>query len=159
VKAALLCAGAAILAAATQPDDAEARSRRFAALVTAINAGDAPGVAALSRENDIMLMRGYAIIPAQDLIERLRGCTIASTRAPTIEGTSGTIRFSCPGRAARMALGPCDSGDLILGAIAKQGRLQLSLDELGTGQGACLPAPPAPPPPPTRPRSTAGNHG
>jgi|GEM_PF-5304935 len=155
-KSALLCAGAAMLAAATQPDDNEARGRRFTALLRAIGAGDAAAIAALSRENDIMLMRGYAIMPALDLLTRLRGCTVASTRPPTVEGTAGSIRFSCPGRAAREALEPCDSGDLWLGATAKDGRLQLSLDEARRNDDACRPAPP---PPPILPRSPGGDGG
>jgi hypothetical protein len=147
MKIAALLAGAALLTGAGQTDTLEQRNQLFDALLAAIRSNDAPAVARLSRVNDIMYMRGYQFISAENLLERLRGCTIASTMRPTVEGGMAGIRFSCPGRAARAQLQPCDSGDLFLGSVPRQGRLQLSLDERRRMDGACIPAAPAPPRP------------
>lgn len=151
MKIAGLFAGAVLLVGAGQTDTLEQRNRLFDSLLAAIGRNDAPSIASLSRVNDIMYMRGFLLITAENLLERLRGCTVESTMRPTVEGGLAGIRFSCPGRAARIALEPCDSGDLWLGAVPKQGRLQLSLDERKRNEPACRPAPPAPPP---RPRPT-----
>jgi hypothetical protein len=148
VKVGALCVSATLLVGLMQADGPEERSRRFAALLTAIHADDAAEVASLSRVNDIMLMRGYVFMSARELLDRLRGCAVTRAREPTTEGGGGMIHFACPGRAARVALEPCDSGDLALGVVAKDGRLQLSLSEMRRMEGACIPPPPAPPPRP-----------
>jgi hypothetical protein len=150
VKIAALCVGAALLVGAGQTGTLAQRNQLFDSLLAAIDRNDAGAVATLSRENDIMYMRGYLFITAENLLERLQGCTVASTMRPTVEGGLAGIRFSCPGRTARIQLQPCDSGDLFLGAVPKQGRLQMSLDETRRRDtDACIP--PAPPPPPRRP--------
>jgi hypothetical protein len=151
------CVNAGNLAAQTAATSAGSQAERdqlFDGLLAAIRARDSAAVARLSRQNDIMYMRGYLFITAEDLLARLQGCTVASTMRPTVEGGMAGMRFSCPGRAARVALQPCDSGNLFLGAVPKQGRLQMSLDETRRRDDpACVVPAPAPPPPLRRPAS------
>jgi hypothetical protein len=135
-------------AQAAPPRDAPAV---FADMLAAIRARDARAVEALSH-GDIMLMRGYAIMPASELLRQLEGCTISSTRVPAREGFLGLIMFACPARGARVAPGSCDSGDLRLGATLTRGRVQLSLDEMRSRRPECLIPPPAVP---ARPQTSA----